>query len=189
MRFVFNERKAAQTAARLLRAAGGKLDVIVLIKLMYLGDRRALAERGLPITGAYMVSMPYGPVLSEVLDDINLGKRPPGRGDGGEWYQFVSEREGQSVRAVKGADSTDQLSRYELRIIDETFEEFGGIPMWDLVDLTHELPEWHNPGRSAKPIPPEEILRHVGKSDEQIEAATADAEDFWLVNRLLLSAR
>ena len=184
MRFPFNERKAAQMAARLLQSAGGQLDVIVLIKLMYLCDRRALVDRGLPITGAYMVSMPWGPVLSEVLDDINLGERPEAYGDGHEWQQFVGERIGNVVKAISGADSTDQLSRYELRVIDETFAEFGSIPTWDLVDLTHDLPEWEDPGRSSRPILPETILRAEGRSDEDIDAVAGNAEDFWLMSRI-----
>ena len=184
MRFPFNERKAAQMAARLLRAAGGELDVIVLVKLMYLCDRRALVERGLPITGAYMVSMPWGPVLSEVLDDINLGRRPEAYGDGSEWQQFVCERVGNVVRVVTGANSTDQLSRYELRVTDEIFGEFGPIPKWDLVNWTHDLPEWDDPGRSSRPIAPERILRAEGRSEADIEATASDAEDFWIMSRI-----
>lgn len=184
MRFPFNERKAAQMAARLLRSAGGQLDVIVLVKLMYLCDRRALVERGLPVTGAYMVSMPWGPVLSEVLDDINLGQRPQAYGGGQEWQKFVAERVGNMLRVVPNAESTDQLSRYELRIIDETYEEFGRISKWNLVNLTHDLPEWHDPGRSSSPIPPEEILRAEGRSEVDIEAAAGNAEDFWFMSKL-----
>ena len=98
--------------------------------------------------------------------------------------QFVAERVGNVVRVVPTADSMDQLSRYELRIIDETFEEFGPIPKWDLVDLTHDLPEWHDPGRSSSPIPPEEILRAEGRSEADVEAVAANAEDFWLMSRI-----
>jgi len=188
MRFSYNERKAAQMAARLLRAGGGRLDVIVLMKLMYLCDRRALIERGLPITGAFMVSMRQGPVLSEVLDDINDGQRPAIFGGGGAWNEFVQDRDGYAVTVVDGATSTDELSRFETRVIDEVFAEFGGIGKWDLVRLTHELPEWRDPGRSSLPIQPEEILRSAGKAAEEIEAIVDAAEGAWFVERMVKSA-
>ena len=52
MRFAFDKHKAGQMAARILGAGDGQRDVIELIKLMYLCDRQALLDRGLPITGA-----------------------------------------------------------------------------------------------------------------------------------------
>ncbi|MCY3655978.1 MAG: Panacea domain-containing protein [Chloroflexi bacterium] len=186
MEFPFNERKAAQMAARMLSAAGGKLDVIVLIKLMYLADRRALTDRGFPITGASMASLPNGPVLSEVLDHIN------GEVHGStEWPQFVSRRTGHSVWALEeAADNTDQLSRYELQAIDETFQEIverftraGEIQKWKLRDWTHELPEWENPGGSSRAIVPETILRAEGRSDDEIAALADDAENYMFTSR------
>ena len=49
------------------------LDTIVLIKLLYLADRKALLESGYTITGDGMVSMPLGPVLSTIYDWIQYG--------------------------------------------------------------------------------------------------------------------
>lgn len=187
MQFPFNERKAAQMAARLLSAAGGELDVIVLIKMMYLCDRRALIDRGLPITGASMASLPNGPVLSEVLDHIN--------GDvhgSTDWHQFVSRRTGYRVLVLEGtADNTDQLSRYELRVIDETFQEVaarftksGEIQKWKLRDWTHKLPEWNDPHGSSRAIAPETILRAEGRSEDEIAALADDAENYMFTSRL-----
>ena len=77
MRFCFDEEKTAQAAAYLLWKFGRRHNVMALMKLLYLADRKALIERGHPITGDHMVSMPHGPVLSETLELINCG-RPPG---------------------------------------------------------------------------------------------------------------
>ena len=38
----FNERKAAQMAAFFLHQGGGKLEVLKLMKLLYLADRQAM---------------------------------------------------------------------------------------------------------------------------------------------------
>ena len=46
MRFVFDERRAAQAAARLLDKHGGTMPWLKLVKLLYLADRAALVEGG-----------------------------------------------------------------------------------------------------------------------------------------------
>ncbi len=42
---LFNEKKAAQAAAYFLLRAGGRLDVLKLMKLLYLAERRSF-EKG-----------------------------------------------------------------------------------------------------------------------------------------------
>ena len=46
----FNEAKAVQIAGFFLRLAGGEMNYMKLIKLMYLVDRTALAEWGRSLT-------------------------------------------------------------------------------------------------------------------------------------------
>ena len=72
MRFLFDERKAAQAAVYLIKKRSDQINYMKLNKLLYLADRKALFEAGQPITGDRMVSMPKGPVLSDILDLIPL---------------------------------------------------------------------------------------------------------------------
>ena len=72
----FNEVKATQAAARILRNRGGRMSYMKLIKLLYLADREALARWGRNITTDNYVSMPHGPVLSHVLDLITDQPNP-----------------------------------------------------------------------------------------------------------------
>jgi len=64
----FNERKATEAAARLLKLRGGTMSYMKLIKLLYLADREALLRWGRPISTDRYVSMDRGPVLSHVLN-------------------------------------------------------------------------------------------------------------------------
>src|SRR4051812_27718977 len=73
----FREDKTTQAAALLLKWAGGRMNYMKLIKLLYLADRTALLRWGRPITFARPISMRHGPVLSEVLDLINEGQLAP----------------------------------------------------------------------------------------------------------------
>ena len=177
MRFRFNQRKAAQAAAYLLGRHEGRLNYMKLIKLMYLADRRVLIERGRMITGDHMVSMPHGPVLSTILNLITEDDE-----EVGIWSEYVGPPSGYEVCLKKSNAETDELSRYELRVLDEIDAEFGPLGKWVLRDVTHELPEWVDPNGSSLPIEPQTILRQAGRSSEEIHQLTSDAEDVFFMD-------
>jgi uncharacterized phage-associated protein len=74
VRFTFNERKAIQAAGRLIQLAGGEMNYLALMKLLYLVDREALFHLGRPITGDKVVAMKHGPVLSRIFDLVSKKK-------------------------------------------------------------------------------------------------------------------
>ena len=163
MEFVFDEQKAAQAAAYLLRRHGEPMPYIKLIKLLYLADRRALIETGYPITGDRLVSMPKGPVLSQILDLITWESRD----EGSEWRKHVSLPFNYLVMAI-GPRDQGRLSDYDRSALDAVFDEFGRMDKWDVVDHTHTLPEWVDPDGSPRDIDPRVILRDAGYSDDEI---------------------
>ena len=164
----FNETKATQVAAQLLRAAPGRrLSYLSLIKLMYLADRTALERWASPITNDKYYSLDYGPVLSNVLNLINLGPRF----ENGSWSVFISAPTNYMVELVD-EPGISELSQAEVDLIDETFASYGKLSKWDLVELTHGLQEWKDPEGSAIPISIEDILEATGmKADEARETA------------------
>jgi uncharacterized phage-associated protein len=188
MQFPFDERKAAQAAAYLLlKSKEKKINYMKLIKLLYLADRQALLERGKPITGDRMVSMPRGPVLSGILNLINWGQR---REEHCVWLEYVSPPSGYDVRLVQDNPELDELSIFECRILDRVYARYGDLDKWSLVDLTHKLPEWHDPRGSSFPIDPADILRAESRSEETIQRiadnarqalSLADIDDLHLV--------
>ena len=183
MRFAFNERKATQAAAHLLSLHGQRLNYTVLIKLLYLADRTALVERGLPITGDRMVSMPHGTVLSMILDCINAG----GMVEDSPWATAISPPDGYDVRLLDDPGS-DELSRYEIELLDQINQTYGHLNWWQLRQITHALPEWQDPQGSSSPIAPEEILRAEGKSPQEIERFAQEAAEVWFVDQLRAQA-
>ena len=66
MNFRFNISKATEAACLLLERAGGHLNIMKLVKLMYLLDRLSIDRRGMPVAGGDYLSMRNGPVTSEV---------------------------------------------------------------------------------------------------------------------------
>jgi len=164
----FNEAKATQAAARLLRNRGGRMSYLKLIKLLYLADREALSRWGRPITTDTYVSMKHGPVLSQILDLITEPFS-----DQTFWAQHISEPEHFSV-ALKVDPSGDLLSEAEDELLDETSKNFGHLNRWALVELVHTFPEWKDPQGSVLPIEYSDILRAQNKKPEEISAIESE---------------
>lgn len=175
---VFNEKRATQAAARLLRLLGGETAYIKLLKLLYLADRRALAALGQSITCDCYVSMKNGPVLSNTY---NLLAMPPEPGEDSYWHSIVSAPSNYDVRLLDSTPASDALSRAQEQIIDDVFAKFGHMGKWVLCEYTHTLREWKHPGASAWPISIREILeaQDVSAQDvDEIEASLQEAQEF-----------
>lgn len=167
MSFRFNERKAAAAAVVLLELEGGRMRYLRLIKLLYLAERESLHRFGRPIFGDRYVAMKHGPVTSTVLDLIK------GRGDdGGPWHAQIDCEAYDAV--VRRNVATDVLSEAEAALLKEASALFKTFDVWRLRDFTHTLPEWRDPGSSSFDILPEDILRALGKEEEEIEDVRAN---------------
>lgn len=177
---LYNERRAAQSAAFLLHRAGGSLPLIKLIKLLYLAERLSLRRYGEPLTGDRLVAMPHGPVLSQTYDRIN-GAVPSIEGG---WDSWISDRAGHVValRDPSKVRTPEQdlmaLSESDLEVLAEIWSEFGHWDRWELVRYTHEhLPEWRDPQGSSVPISYRTLFNAFGYSQEQVVALVARLTD------------
>lgn len=157
----FNETKATQAAAYLLKLEGGRMNYMKLIKLLYLADRKALLTWRRPVTTDRYVSMKCGPVLSRVYGFIS-------QGSGNSLWEAVISRYGQYEVSLEYDPGDSDLSEADITVLDEIFFEYGKISNTRLVDLTHELPEWRNPGRSSTPISYGDILKAGGANESEI---------------------
>jgi uncharacterized phage-associated protein len=164
IKFKFNSRKAANAAYELLDLAGGSLNYMVLVKLLYFADREALIRLESPITGDRFFLLPRGPVLSRILDLIRNG--PIDENDA-PWFDVVSPPSGYDV-TVKGKPVENALSGAEERILSHVFEQYGHKTWQELSRVTHDLPEWIDPAGGAIPITPEQILLLSGKSQDEV---------------------
>jgi uncharacterized phage-associated protein len=172
--FRFSERKATAAALLFAELAGGEIQYLALMKLLYLADAKALTQLGRPITGDRYFSMKLGPVLSQVLNliDNTIFNHP----EKGPWSENF-EAAGRYGLRVQGRVDASALSEAEAQIIAEVFRAHGHLDKWALVDLTHGLAEYKKPEGGRRPLEVEEILRVFGKSDEQIEEVRRAAEE------------
>lgn len=164
---LFNEKKAAQIAAFFLLRGGGSLDILKLMKLMYLAERSSFSKFGEPLTGDWLFSMEHGPVLSRTLNYMNgfVDSAPDG------WEAWVSDRANHLLASKRQIQDVREelsfLSDAELEVLEDLWNEYGHLTGYQLRDLTHEIcTEWEDPETSSIPIPYSRVLRHVGHTPE-----------------------
>src|SRR5262245_60955110 len=122
----FSPRKAAQIAAFFTQKAGGAINIMKLVKLMYLADREAVKRYGFPISFDRMVSLDNGPVLSRTLNLINGDVT---REQAAAWDEWITARENHkvTVQKVVSVDQLEQLSEADIEVMDDVWKEFGGF--------------------------------------------------------------
>lgn len=172
MDFEFNPLKMAQAAGVLLALDGGSMDLVRLLKLLYIADRELLAEVGRPLTGDRAVAMKNGPVLSRSYD---LLKRSDARSAAG--LDRYLGRDGYKV-VLRADPGRGELTRRDEEKLREVADRFRCKSTWDLSEHTHTFDEWREAPRPRKatPIPWERALIALGRGDRigGIEAGLAE---------------
>ncbi|WP_088343579.1 MULTISPECIES: Panacea domain-containing protein [Rhodomicrobium] len=171
----FNIRKAAQVAAFFTLKERGEIYVLKLVKLMYLADRRFMELYDVPILNDQLVSMQHGPVNSISYDYLN------GAMESEHWNEFLRDRESHRVSTSRD-DLTeadlDELSKAELRVLQEVWDRFGHMGRFEIRDYTHDhCPEWEDPNGSSMPIPYSRVFNFLRKAN------SAELEDRILSER------
>jgi uncharacterized phage-associated protein len=161
MHLHFHFDKALQAAGVLLDFAGGRMEYLRLLKLLYIAEREMIAEACSPITGDRAVSMKHGPVLSQVYDLIKGNSARSG-----EWSHYVSTVSPDVVQnrpIPRGKLNTGEIEK--LRAVSDRFH---GVSVWDICDVTHTFAEWQQyfADEKSKTIPWEDVLRAQGKADK-----------------------
>ena len=180
----FNEKKATQAAALFISLAGDRLNYMVLIKYLYLADRKALTTWGRLITNDRFYSMKLGPVLSNVLDLINEERMPD---EDSYWYRFISSPSDYKV-TLNEDPGIGKLSIAEEELIRETFEKYRKYQdkQFDFAKVLHdELPEWEKPKYGRKLITIQSILLAAQTSDEEISQIEGELKEVNFVDSLL----
>jgi uncharacterized phage-associated protein len=173
--FRFKITKATEAACQFVSREGGTINIMKLVKLVYLLDRLSVARRGIPVVGGAYFSLPNGPITSEMLDLVNSGCL--WGQDDCHWDEYISDRQDHDV-ALKGEAPSDNLSPAEMDLIEEVYREHGAKDQWELRDWCHEhCEEWTPLEKGRDLIPLEKIARAVGKTDEQIKRLTENAEE------------
>ena len=182
MNYPFDIEKSAQCAHFFADRAGGEIEVLKLVKLMYLADRQSFEMRHVPIVGGNYYSLKHGPVIGEVLDLINdgtpLGESP--------WERLISDRGNHKVAAAAKMDSYYALAPSELSILNGVWNEFGPLDKWELVNWTHKhCEEWADPNGGRLDIKARKLAESFGWNAAEIEIFLEEIESANRIHSLL----
>jgi len=166
MKTLFDITKAAQTAHFFITRAGDEIEILRLVKLIYLTDRLSLEKRRIPVVGGSFYSLKHGPVTSEVLDLINDGTRD---GDS-PWEQLIMDRANHMVATTGALEDYDALAPSELRLLEEVWQRFGTQGKWDLVRWTHQhCEEWSDPSGGRNEISARKLAESFGWNPAEMD--------------------
>ncbi|MEX1236935.1 MAG: Panacea domain-containing protein [Pseudomonadales bacterium] len=165
---LYSEQRAAQIAAFFISKAGGRIEILKLMKLMYFAERESFKAYGEPMTGDRYYSLDHGPILSKTLDHINnmVDSEPGG------WESWIQDRENHLLSLREEGDPTARLtllSEADIEILESTWSEYGRFSASQLRNLSHEIcDEWDDPDGSRLPILVSRILKSVGHKDPDV---------------------
>ena len=159
----FNPHKAIQAAGVLLRFERNRMSYTRLLKLLYIADREAIKDHGLPILGSKAVAMDHGPLHSDVYNLIKgIHEKTP------IWSRYFATT-GYRVEAVDQPEN-GLLSEYEIAKLQAVSEKYAPFSDEEICDqMTHTFAEWiknHQSGTS-RPIQLEDIMDAVGRSGDK----------------------
>ena len=162
-------KKTTQAAAKFVRLAGGTMPYIVLLKLLYVADREMLLKWGVPMTYDQWYSMKYGPVLSNTYNAIRSTPSFEASIETTNYWGKHIRKNNYDLHLVDDPGD-DLLSEAEDAVIEQVFSELGSKGKWELMDWTHDMPEWNDPGNSSIPITYESVLFAEGFSPDVVSS-------------------
>jgi uncharacterized phage-associated protein len=142
MSFPFSHRKSTQVLNFFALQAGGQLNKLKALKLVYFADRYHLRRFGRPITGDEYYAMTFGPVASGAKDLI---ERDSFLSDEEVAYssQFIAPVDRYTYRST-AEFAPAVLSQSDRTALTWAWDTFGHRDGFELADATHAYPEWQN---------------------------------------------
>ncbi len=146
--FNFDHRKATQALNWLAIKAGGRINKMKALKLIYLADRYHLRKYGRLITNDLYFAMDYGPVPSSVKD---LAEASDFLGDDEQEYseKYIQPINQYTLESLNEPDC-NIFSDSDVEALSFAWETFGYLDRFKLAKLTHEYPEWKKHKQALK---------------------------------------
>jgi hypothetical protein len=161
---MFKEERTTHIAACLLQKAGGAMNHLMLMRLMYLADKIALVLARKTMTGDTAIYLGDMPALAATYDLMTNGK---GSKFWGKWISPISNDELALITQIEPSQ-IDMLSRFDFRVLDE---------VWAERDAPHEFPELESINGCNRQIPVASILLAAGEDSASIKRTLKRMEE------------
>ena len=200
IRFTFKLEKLVQALAFFSSKGVRELTKLKAAKLLYFADKAHLLEYGRPILGDVYFCLPYGPVPSIALNEMNDAIQQPEveeadlPQDRAAFLRVLKVHKplfgGHHVFQAKGFDA-DVFSESELQVLDNVVQRYGSCTAGQLVDLTHKEVTWaisdqhRDPGGRA-PIPYELFFAGAPEgAQKMLDLVRSEQEDMRELDEVL----
>lgn len=137
MQLSFSHKKAVQVLNVLAMKAGGTLNKMKALKLIYFADRYHLRRFGRPITNDTYFAMKYGPVASACKDLLNATEET----EVGYSSQYIDTTQGHDFSSVCPVDEM-VFSESDKQALDFAWQHYHSKNQFQLAEETHRFPEW-----------------------------------------------
>lgn len=172
----FQGEKAAQVSAKFVERAGGRMDKLKLIKLVYLFERESFRRRRRPALYDEYYSLKDGPICSSSLNGIN--------GDLGPiWSQYI-QKDGKKDIFRSDSAKDDRISASDAEIIDDLWNQFCNMSASQIRNWTHDnCPEYTEVPQGRKPITVRQLAEALEISD--VDAVEREIDEFRSLSLIL----
>lgn len=173
MKTKYNEKKATQVAALILKRKGGKMDLIDLMKTIYCVDREALVKYRWPLTGDRYSALKRGMVLSHTYDLAKGDFALPTH-----WGTYIKREDGSYELKLDGDPGVDELSLTEIELVNDVLDNLENVPRTTMIEKIHhsKFPEWKDPGSSSFTVLYEDVLAAEGLNSDEINTFVGQVE-------------
>lgn len=135
----FDFKKSTQVINFFAKKEQGTIDILKLMKLVWIADRCHLREYGRPILNDEYFAMKRGPVPSATKD---IASDTEWAQDKQKYYsKYIKKLSRYSVASIRNVDS-EQLSESEIECLDKAYDNFGQYKPSQLTKISHDFPEW-----------------------------------------------
>lgn len=175
---VFDIDKTVAAAGYLTKRCGRKIDVFVLLKMMYAAERDALLNWHRPITGDSFASLPKGPILSRTYNLIK-NEVLSTNSDMVKWSRHFSPRSGFEIKLIADPDF-DFLSQRETDVLEKSAIEIAALikKHGRIYEVLHQQwPEWKDPqkfGKHSIPLTLKEVLSEIVEDESEVERVVSE---------------
>jgi uncharacterized phage-associated protein len=141
-------RKSTQSLNYFALQAGGSINKLKALKLLFFADRYHLRKYGRPVSECVYFAMKHGPVASEAK---NVAEENRGLSDAALNYsrKFVRKEDDYEYSTVAEVDDS-VLSDSDREALNFAWRNFGSFGKYTLRTITHHYPEWKKHERQLK---------------------------------------
>lgn len=164
--------KILQEIIYLLSLNNNRMNLLKLMKELYLIDRESIDERDVSLSGDVFYSMPHGPVLSNTLNMLYELTH----NSWGKYLETIEAKYHDDIQIKKNITKFDRLSVKDKEYIKRISDKFKDYTPKQLEDFTHTLKEWGDPHGSSYKIHYSDVMLALGKTEQEISEAKQEYE-------------